>query len=1144
MLTRLYDMKIYLETSTATYFNDARYVRFNKVLISKYPDISVEKGASELYQRDASSIINDTTPWFNVFVDTVNFLKTALQILNEVAEKTHPIKFSLSPYLFEQFSDLYVVYIQLVLFLPKVDHKKILVVYGICYKIHNNRVDNNYKAVVDLCSLYEKNIWKKIREEFRPFSRHIITGLTEFLTNFPKLRNVHALKQAAVFNILNSATLENYAFSPIYHEIRLTSKMFVWIGYGLLSSVDLTDTFLDLIKVILREGPFLPIFRDTYYYYSKDVKELTKNWKIKDPKSVKESKAFGVNSSGLAHKEIRIYLRHELEILLALIKDTPSLIAPKFEMLLSALSLCKHEIFWFFRHYKEQVKSRSTKAGANYEDNRITSLIFDIFQWNELISDHSDLIREYYIQLLVIVDLPYLQEVHDIVKSTISPEAGLIIEQLIQIISKASPSSTNLEFEQIRQEWYQVQLKFALKQTSILVSKINDVIIKVNQILFRTRVVDNFPLVVSETLSLRELWYFKDKLDEAFKHSIVDGPDQPTHCVTYLSLLGQFPENATSYFPEEQEKIGKEVVALGENYLVCVIERIRELLNSISSHYIQFGNQCLPQNAIFSLSSKHEEFASLTVKQIPPPEPASESAFRERGTWRALQLYERNLVQLCLSLNEYQAFIIYNHEFRPAEYLAEAIQLWLRKYCHKVLYNTTKGAKSLQPPAVFTRQIHAFVSVLKNLEDLIGMDMKNLITNVLLSEMTSSDLGPSDRGFDWIKKEALKEEPVLDEKSKAKTHNEEGKKGHPDELKVNQPQTVLDMIVQWYATFVTTNLAKGTKCEEPYSPVRNGFVLKRIGVGKPEAYCDLVELGKLCELIGPSGVKQIDREILKWFIPKMRELETILKASQADLEKLKDQYMDESCYPTMYRAFKARIGDFDRFIDKSIAIGNVLHFRRLLHAALEGVEKQKIPYLFSMVETAFNQYPRNFWMEQSLLPMDTLAMDLGIDVGLSDHELKNALLPFVQKDKDVWATLPAMYAVSFMISSHWKEAVWNRALGIHENNIHVLAYTIPLLIIQFTSITQSSRNLNDIIEILDNFLKMSAVFLLRTAKRRYDKQKDKDIPVPKDLASVLIFLDLFVENCSLVSRSTLEEIVPYTMLRSMWKEIYAGEMKA
>ena len=63
--------------------------------------------------------------------------------------------------------------------------------------------------------------------------------------------------------------------------------------------------------------------------------------------------------------------------------------------------------------------------------------------------------------------------------------------------------------------------------------------------------------------------------------------------------------------------------------------------------------------------------------------------------------------------------------------------------------------------------------------------------------------------------------------------------------------------------------------------------------------------------------------------------------------------------------------------------------------------------------------------------MDALAADIGIDVGPADHELRNALTPFVQRDKTIWKNLPVMYAVSFLVAPQWKECVFNPEIEAH-----------------------------------------------------------------------------------------------------------------
>jgi len=863
--TRLYDVRLWQDRTDILFFTDPRYVKLNRILISKYPaEPIVEKQATELYQRDSSQIVNDLLPWFYVLVDTANYLKTSLTVMTDFAEKTNPLKFNVCPYLFEQFHDLFVLYFQIIQILPKIDHKRILTVFGLCHKIVKGRLEDNHKLVMDFFATYsttEKTVLRKLREEFKPISKYIVTGLLEFST-FARIRTASLLRKEGIFSIINPQTLDQCASNIVYNEIRSIQKIYNWLVYGtLLCPEALKDVFAEIIRVILLEGPFAPGFREQYYYISKEVIALTKTWRSKEAKPIKDAKESGLVTSGLMHKEMRIYLRYELGILLNLCKDTPSLLAPKFEMILSALALSKYEVLWFFRHYKEVIKSRSfAKAGSNYDDNRITSLIYDLFQFTELICDHTDLIRDYYIEFLYREDLPYLKEVRDLVKSTMNQDGGEMLEELIQVLTNIeSGEIKSYDFESIRQQWYQAQLKFVLKQSTVLISKINDIIPKINQIMFRTRIVDSLPLLLSESTSLRELWYSKEKLQEIFERSIADGPDQPTHCSAYLAMLGQFPENATAFYPDEQEMIGKEVVQMGENFLNMIIERIRELLNSISSHAIQFNSQAIPQNAIFVLAERHEEFAPLTAKRIAPPEPASESAFRNRPALRTLQLYQRNLPQLCCGLNEYYTFVIYDKEFTPVEYFAEAIQLWLRKFCHKIMFGRNGKERFFQPPALFIRQIHYFISVLKDIEHYVSIDIRLIISTVMLSEVWSDELGASDRGFEWIKKEQNLKIDDSQDRLKEK----------------DNPKTIVDAIVQWYYTFVTTKLAKGTKCEETYSPVRNGFVSKRglLERGKPEAYCDLVELSKLCELIGPVGVKLIDRDIIRWLIPKLKELE-------------------------------------------------------------------------------------------------------------------------------------------------------------------------------------------------------------------------------------------------------------------------------
>lgn len=68
--------------------------------------------------------------------------------------------------------------------------------------------------------------------------------------------------------------------------------------------------------------------------------------------------------------------------------------------------------------------------------------------------------------------------------------------------------------------------------------------------------------------------------------------------------------------------------------------------------------------------------------------------------------------------------------------------------------------------------------------------------------------------------------------------------------------------------------------------------------------------------------------------------------------------------------------------------------------------------------------------------MDALAAEIGIDVGIeADHELRNALTPFIQRDKTIWKSLPVLFAVSFLVAPQWKECSYNPTIEAYGNLI-------------------------------------------------------------------------------------------------------------
>ena len=61
---------------------------------------------------------------------------------------------------------------------------------------------------------------------------------------------------------------------------------------------------------------------------------------------------------------------------------------------------------------------------------------------------------------------------------------------------------------------------------------------------------------LAEYASLKQLWYFKDLVMEAFDKAVNEGPINPAYCMGFLHLLSEFPENTTPYWPDEVSTLG------------------------------------------------------------------------------------------------------------------------------------------------------------------------------------------------------------------------------------------------------------------------------------------------------------------------------------------------------------------------------------------------------------------------------------------------------------------------------------------------------------------------------------------------------------------------------------------------------------
>jgi NCK-associated protein 1 len=292
-------------------------------------------------------------------------------------------------------------------------------------------------------------------------------------------------------------------------------------------------------------------------------------------------------------------------------------------------------------------------------------------------------------------------------------------------------------------------------------------------------------------------------------------------------------------------------------------------------------------------------------------------------------------------------------------------------------------------------------------------------------------------------------------------------------------------------------------------------------------------------MIGPYGVKLLDQEILKLVAVACRKLKELVNENRAACLELQKLFVekDAECLNAL-KMFR----NLDAVVGLETSIGLALHFRELVHEALGVVMQDQAPFLRDAVTCTFLQYPRNTFMVEEFLACDILAFECGIPVGTADQKLKLALKDVIGStadDAQLWSLLPTLTAAT-MLSKSWAESDYRTGVEGYRTNLHCVAKSLTQLVVVFKSLTSQTRNELEIQLLLEVFLEHSTVLLLRASQTDpRNLQKLTGNPPVTNWSDTMIFLDLFLEQAPYIERETLERILPYALLRSMYSQVYA-----
>eukprot|EP00456_Euglypha_rotunda_P035399 TRINITY_DN27252_c0_g1_i2.p1 TRINITY_DN27252_c0_g1~~TRINITY_DN27252_c0_g1_i2.p1 ORF type:complete len:339 (-),score=44.67 TRINITY_DN27252_c0_g1_i2:11-1027(-) len=251
-----------------------------------------------------------------------------------------------------------------------------------------------------------------------------------------------------------------------------------------------------------------------------------------------------------------------------------------------------------------------------------------------------------------------------------------------------------------------------------------------------------------------------------------------------------------------------------------------------------------------------------------------------------------------------------------------------------------------------------------------------------------------------------------------------------------------------------------------YSGVKRCFVAFPIPVGgeqkiilESETRTDLNELKALCTLIGPYGVRVIEKELLEVVKANVSTIKDILVRCKPVLEAARGHFTESEHW--MAARKKIADTDLDSLILRTTIIGCVLEFRKILHQALRHVIESSVGFIYQTVKLAFDHtHDVIKCTGPEFAALDFLANDCGIEIGESDHAMKLTLREYKNQPTDaaLWSLLPEIYGM-MMAAPSWKTTKSKYVIVAegHMNNSHTMVTAIHSLIATFHGIAGPSE---------------------------------------------------------------------------------------
>ncbi|CAH2224659.1 nck-associated 1-like isoform X1 [Pelobates cultripes] len=1097
VLIRVYNIKkTCSDTKTKPpFFTEKAMESSLKYIGKKFPNIDVRSSTQHLgpVHKEKAAIVKFLNSYYLSFVDVMEFRDHVYELLNTIDACQCYFDINVNYNFTKGYLDLIVTYFSVILLMSRIEDRKILVaLYNCAHEMLQGQSDPTFARLGQMLLEYD-NPLKKLSEEFGPHTKTVNDALMSL--HFLYCRRTQPADQWRGAQLLSLLSYPNAMIAPSssdtmpceYLSVELMER---WILIGFLLShgvLNMNPSSLELWKLALQGSSCIMLIRDEVLLIHRVTEDFFGSLKgygkrVADVKECKEQ--FAVNS-GQFHRARRAFLRSAIKELEAILSDEPGLLGPKALYAFMALSFGRDEINWLVRHAEHVTK---TKTPEDYVDVHIAELIFYMEEIRVALRKHVPIIQKYHIQYMAKFDALVLSEI--LQNLTVCPEEeSVIMSSFVSTLSalniKQVEHKEKFDFRALRLDWFRLQAYTSVSKAPLSLRDNPDLGKVMNLIMFHSWMLDSIEELITETSDLSTFCFHVRIFEKTFL-STMEEPSALRYSIAFPMICSHFSSCSHDMCPEEYPHLEKCGLGLCNNFLEEISKHASGCVMDMCAEQSNLSEKLLPKHCAATISKARNK----KLKKPPPkkgePErekPGAESQRKDRSVTTTMDKIHLTLCELSLALNHIKSITVFEHVVTPSEYLSSHLEVKLGRALVSML-NWNPTTREIQRPSEVLQGMRSYLCALQSIGHMINIDVTRIIRSTLLQQTQSTD--------------------------------------------VNGEHTMTSLYTNWYLECLLRQASTGLIV---YSPTMRTFVdLPREMSGEQglnaEEYSDVLEMKALAELLGPYGIKFLSENLMWHVTSQVVELKKLVMENMDVLVQIRSNFSNADSMPFLLN----KLNSAENLLKRMTIIGVILSFRALVQEGLREVFTNHCPYIMGPIEFLkdFVTPDIDIQVTLSIFELATSAgipcdVDPSLVAALSNMKKDSSSL---EEEYKVACLLQVFLAVSLPLLASDPLSVYNIESDGYNNNIHCLAKGI--IQISAALFTLYRKNIETH---LKEFLLMASVSLLHLGE-------DADKLKARNRESILLLLQLIVEESSFLNIDMLESCFPYVLLRNAYHEVH------